>query len=308
MAAVDLKALRARIETSFLGRCAGAFVEVQGLDRAMVIASQAFTALIPLLILVSAAIPLDDDTELADVMIRRFGLSGESASSMEAIFTTSQSTSIGVLSVGLVLFSAITLTRRVQRMYLSAWRLPMLRSRSQSVNAVLGLLAILFMIVAMYALRRLVVVAQWHAVVGLSVTFVTAAALWTLIPWLLLGHRVSWRRLLPGGALVGVCTNIYAVATTIYMPRLMETYSARYGLFGVSIAMVSWLLCISFILVLATVICAEIDRSPEPWAARVSGRRTPDESDGDPDGHRAGATSSRRDDAAAEAQDIGVGT
>jgi uncharacterized BrkB/YihY/UPF0761 family membrane protein len=52
----------------------------------------------------------------------------------------------------------------------------------------------------------------------------------------------------------------------------METYSDRYGLFGVTVALVGWLLCISFIVVAATVVAAEFDRSPQPWARAVRRR------------------------------------
>ena len=53
------------------------------------------------------------------------------------------------------------------------------------------------------------------------------------------------------------------------MPRLMTSYSERYGLFGVTIALVGWLLCISFILVASTVVAGELDRAPEAWATRI---------------------------------------
>ena len=38
----------------------------------------------------------------------------------------------------------------------------------------------------------------------------------------------------PPGLLTAVGAGIYGVATSIYMPRLMESYSERYGLFGVT--------------------------------------------------------------------------
>ena len=50
---------------------------------------------------------------------------------------------------------------------------------------------------------------------------------------------------------------------------MLESYSERYGLFGVTLALVGWLLAISFIVVAATVVAAELDRAPEPWARRL---------------------------------------
>jgi membrane protein len=53
------------------------------------------------------------------------------------------------------------------------------------------------------------------------------------------------------------------------MPRLFESYSERYGLFGVTLALIGWLLCISFIVVAATAIASEFDRVEDPWARGV---------------------------------------
>jgi membrane protein len=69
--------------------------------------------------------------------------------------------------------------------------------------------------------------------------------------------------------LTAACTALYGVATTVYMPQLFETYSQRYGLFGVTLALVGWLLCISFIVVAATVVAAQFDRDDDPWARRM---------------------------------------
>ena len=117
--------------------------------------------------------------------------------------------------------------------------------------------------------RTLVRSLPFDWLLGLPLSAGASLVLWTSVPYLLLDRRIPWRRLLPGGALAGLSSSLYGVATTIYMPRLMETYSERYGLFGVTIALVSWLLCLSFIVVAATVVAAEFDRTPERWAQRL---------------------------------------
>jgi membrane protein len=74
----------------------------------------------------------------------------------------------------------------------------------------------------------------------------------------------------------------------VYMPRLFETYSQRYGLFGVTLALVGWLLCISFIVVAATVVAAQFDRDDDSWARglRARLRMPPVEPRGEPLGVR----------------------
>lgn len=283
MASLDVGTLRQHLEATFPGRCANAFVAQQGLDRAMVISSQAFTALIPLLIMVSAVVPAGSANVVSDSVIRRFGLSGDSAASVEAVFAHTGTGSIGVLSVLLLIYSGVSLTRRLQRMYLTAWRLPPVPGLRGPINAMLGL-AVLLIEVSLLSLVRTLVRAlpfEWPLAVPLSLG--ASLLLWTSIPWLLLDRRVAWRRLLPAGFLAGTGSSLYGVATSIYMPHLMESYSERYGLFGVTVALVGWLLCISVIVVAATVIAAEFDRHPEPWARHLRLRLgivgSPDEGD-----------------------------
>ena len=239
MAARDMGKVRRRLETMFPGRCVNRFLAIQGLDRAMVIASQSFTALIPLLILVAAVLPTGSEDAVAHVIINRFQLSGASADAVTSVFAHSGSGSVSLLSLLLLLYSGVSLTRRLQWMYLDAWRLRRLPGVRGSLNAAWGLAALLVEISLLYLVGTLVRTLPFDWLLGLPLSAGASLVLWTSVPYLLLDRRIPWRRLLPGGALAGLSSSLYGVATTIYMPRLMETYSERYGLFGVTIALVS---------------------------------------------------------------------
>lgn len=265
----DRDALRRRIEDSFLGRCLGTVVALQGVDRAMVIASQSFTALIPLLMLVSSLAPKSDRDVVSDAVIRRFELTGSAADAVQQVFATSQQATTGLLGAVLLVFSGVSLARRMQRMYSQAWRVDLRPGVRGSFNAALGLGALLLEVALLALARSLVRELPLDWVLGAPVSLAASLLIWTSIPYLLLDRRVRWRRLLPGGTIAAVCASAYGVATTVYMPRLLESYSQQYGLFGVTLALIGWLLSISFIIVGATVLAAELDRAPEPWARKV---------------------------------------
>jgi len=271
LALTELRAFR-RWESTFPVRCIGSFLSLQGIDRAMVIASQAFTALIPLLLLVSALSPSDSRDLVSDTIIDKFELQGSAAVAVRQLFTTSGQSSIGILSVVLLLFSGVSLTRRLQRTYQQAWRLPPMAGIRASVNAMVGLTTLVLEIVLLSLVRSLVEKLPFQWTTGAPVAVLASVLLWTSVPWLLLDRRIRWRRLLPGGVLTAVCAAIYGVATTIYMPRLMASNSERYGLFGVTLSIVGWLLCIAIIVVATTAVATEFDRAPEPWARRVRAR------------------------------------
>ncbi|HEX6249394.1 MAG TPA: YhjD/YihY/BrkB family envelope integrity protein [Nocardioidaceae bacterium] len=261
-----------RLEDSFLGRCVSSFMDLQGLDRAMGIASQSFTALIPLLILVSAVLPTGDGNAVAESIVRRFHLTGDAARSVEMVFAQSEPASVGLGSLLLLVFSGVSLTRRLQRLYLQAYGLEPLSGVRGSFNAALGLAVLLVEIALLYFLRTLVRALPFDWALGLPLSVLASLALWTSVPFLLLDRRVPWQRLFPAGALAGTAVSLYGVATTFYMPRLMTSYSERYGLFGVTVAIVGWLLCVAIILVATTVIAAELDRAPDDWARRLRAR------------------------------------
>lgn len=272
--APDLTPLLERLSASFPGRCVRSFSRAQGLDRSMVIASQAFTTLIPLMIVCSTFLPLNDPDAVSEAVVDRMGLTGEAATSVEQVFGNADPGSVGVLSVILLLYSGFSFARRMQRMFLQIWQIPVQRGVRVSLDAALGLVVLLLEIALISALRTVVSALSLPVNWGLLLPIPIAASmvLWTSIPWLLLGRRTEWRRLLPGGLLTGVGVTLYGAATSLYMPRLIEVYSDRYGLFGVTIALVSWLLCISVIVVAATVVAAELDRAPERWAGRLRRR------------------------------------
>ncbi|MGY1710430.1 YhjD/YihY/BrkB family envelope integrity protein [Geodermatophilus sp. SYSU D00758] len=265
-----------RLEATFPGRCLASSMAVQGADRAMAIAAQALTALVPLLLLIGVLAPADDRAAFSTFLVDRFRLTGTTAQVVTHLFARPPGGSIGVLSALLLVLSGVSLSRRLQRMYQQAWRLDRVRGIGASRDAALGL-AVLLAAVSLLALARsLVDELPLHEVLGWGLSMATGLALWTTVPWLLLGRRLAWRRLLPAGALAAACCGGYAIASAVCMPRLIESYSRRYGMFGVTLALVGWLLCIAVIAVATTVIAAEWDRSPPPWARRPPTTSDPD--------------------------------
>ena len=171
----------------------------------------------------------------------------------------------------LLLFSGVSFTRRLQRMYRAAWDREKAGVRS-SMFAGLGLLVLVAEAAVLYAVRSLVrgLPLDWLLMIPLSA--MAGLVLWTSIPWLLMNREVYWRRLIAAGALASTATTIYSVATAVYMPDLVDRYTAEFGLFGITIAIIGWLLVIAMVLVASSSIGAEFDSSPDPWAMSLKTR------------------------------------
>jgi uncharacterized BrkB/YihY/UPF0761 family membrane protein len=150
----DLNALIQRVLDSYVGCCVLRFIRMSGFDRCIVLSAQAFTALIPLFIVVASAAPAGREDALAQGIIRRFALSGESADAVTQLFSTpaDSTSSIAVFSALLMLYSGVAFTRRLQRMYRAAWDQETGGIRS-SVFAALGLAALILEILVAAGIR-----------------------------------------------------------------------------------------------------------------------------------------------------------
>ncbi len=258
---------------SFLGRCVNRFVSMAGIDRSIVLASQAFTALIPLLMLVSALAPAGHEDVVARTIITKFGLEGDSAAAVEQLFHISgdAASSISVASVVLLVFSGVSFTRRMQTMYRAAWGQEKAGVRS-GLFAALGLIALLAEILLLYGIQSLVRTLPLDWLFALPLSAVAGFVLWTSIPYLLLNRQVRWRRLMVAGGVSSTAIAIYGIGMTVYLPGHIERYTQSFGLFGITIAIIGWLLGSAMVLVASTAIAAEFDGSRALWAVRLKAR------------------------------------
>ena len=268
----DLTAFVQRVMDSFLGRSVLRFLTMEGFDRAIVLSAQAFTALIPLFIVVASAAPAGQEDVVSQAFIERFALTGEAAAAVEQLFNTppGATSTVTVFSAFLLLYSGVAFTRRLQRMYRAAWGQEKVGVRS-TVFATLGLLDLIAEVAVAYGIR--VIVAdfplEWLWAIPLSAA--TGFVLWTSIPYLLLDRQVHWRRLLVAGGTSAVAMTAVAIATPIYMPTIMTRATHEFGLFGITITLIGYLLAVSFVLVACVAIGAEFDASDAPldaWPSR----------------------------------------
>jgi membrane protein len=245
------------------------FVNLQGFDRAVALGGQAFTALIPLLIVYAAVTSRASGKDFADQIVRVFHLSGSSAQTVEQAFAPpgdveSQVTVIGVF---LLVFSALSFTRALQRLYQLTWNQPSLGIRA----AKWGLIWLVLVVVVLTV--RPVVLTGVHDVARVLLSIAISALLWVATPYVLLGRRMRWQRLAATGLLTGFGMTLLSLAGAIWMPRSVSASAAQFGGIGVAFALLSWLVGGGFVLVVASSGGAVIDRRLLDWSERRRDRR-----------------------------------
>ncbi|MFE0512281.1 YhjD/YihY/BrkB family envelope integrity protein [Streptomyces sp. NPDC058964] len=255
-------------------RVVNRFQKIVGFDRSMALASSALTALIPLMVVIGAVLgAFLHDEDIAQRIISRYGLNGEGAKAVEALFTPTggTSTSVGVFGVLFLTISALSFERAAQRLFEQNWELKPLSVR----NTRNGLWWIL-------CLGVYLTVGGWlYSVLGQSKlalvpTMCDVPVTAVFLLWsgrLLSASRIGLKDLLPFAVTASVLAGVYSVGATVYLPRLFNSYASRYGSVGAVFAMISGL----FGAMLVIVGSAALGREVRDELVRISRGQRPSE-------------------------------
>ena len=264
------------------GRILGRLVEVQFLDRTVILADTT-SAVLPLIMVVSTVSPHPGGDSPAVTLVRRLGLTTSEVSSLQSAVAPPPSAraSIGVLGVVLALLTATSFARALQRSYQLAWRLPPvgLRAAWRPLALVVGLA---LYVELLFLFGRLVRGVPAGSLLEDLATFAGAWALWTGAGWILLAGRVRPRQLAVGGLLTAVGFAVLRRLSAFYLPSLVATNQQQFGLLGVTFTLFSWLSACSFILVVATVVGAVLAEDPGRLGRFIRDSPRPSGSSGSP--------------------------
>jgi membrane protein len=230
----------------FLHRLVTPVLRLNAIDRSLALGAQAFGALIPLLILLEAVEP--GDAGMADELIERFDLGGSAATAVRDAFAVSgDQTSTTALSVLVLIVSVLSFTRRLQRLYEDTWEFGQRGLRGTGW----GLAWIAFF--AAYASLLPALDETVDDTVGLVLSLAGGFLLGLLTPYILLGRRVPWRRLVLQAGLTAGGLLALGIWSAIYMPRAIESSAAAYGAIGIAFALLTWLWGLGIVLVAAAI-------------------------------------------------------
>ena len=246
------------------------FVELEGFDRSMALAGQAFATLLPLMI-VFGTVAQGSSEEVADDLIERLDVSGSAADALREAVAQPPDSGLSIVGAVLLVISALSFTRAMQRMYVRAWRLEPLGVRGN-----LWGLVWLAVFIAFWSLQP-AIVELFDGIVSFVVALALSTLLWLWTPWLLLAKRIPWRRLLPQAFLNAVGLAAVAVGGAVYLPRAVASASAEFGVLGVAFTLLSLLFAVSFVLVVTAALGATLVESP-----RLGDVRPPPRHDDDP--------------------------
>src|SRR5215203_3610666 len=233
--------LRTRLERLLLWRVWERMLEIEFIDRSVALAGKVFVSFFPLVVVVAAFAPERIRSSILTTVTARLGIRGDALVLARDAFASADDIrkATGVLGLVLTIFFATSFTTALQRLYLRAWRRP---SRATGVGAYWrGATWLLVMLVCLALLGGLRGALGGGLGFGLFaiVSLALMSGLWWFTAWFLLLGEVRARVLIPPGVITSIATAGYAASATAWMPGVVTSNEAQFGLFGIALASVS---------------------------------------------------------------------
>jgi len=232
------------------------FLDIDGRDRVLMLAGQAFIAVIPLLIVVATVSGTGGSSAVGSYLVRRFDLSGSAEESVRILFDRPPDAAGGItlLSLVVLVWTSNSFARSLQRTFGAAWDLPRPGARG-TVHRTLGLVVLMVVLFGLSFLGN--AVGEGGVLLALLVLLVQVTVVvggWALASHLMLARRVPVRRLLPGAVATAVVQLLVGWGTAIWLPGLVTRNADNYGVIGAALALVSWLIVVSASIVASAVL------------------------------------------------------
>jgi membrane protein len=229
---------------------------VELIDRSLALGAQALLALIPMLMALGTFAPASWGTGLLAQVRDVIGVQDDVIEPLReaAVREGVTRTETGLAGVLVALVSASSFSRALQRMYTRTWDLPGDRGMRALRSGLFWLVGWVAVLQATAILLRSLAGSPVTGVLRLAFQLVVYTLLWWWTSRLLLGGRVSWRRLLPGAVVTSALVVVLSRLSTVFMPAFTRANLEQYGPIGVVFSVGSWLVVLGGVLVVATVV------------------------------------------------------
>jgi membrane protein len=265
---------RRRLERTTVGQATRRAIEVDVVHQALVFAALALLLVVPILISVSALVPLGADGGVAAGFAHRFGLTDEATQDLQRLFPARTAVQ-GTATWGGALLSAVCAVSwplTLQKGYESVWTLPRagIRELWRPVTWVLTVVSLVAVTALVHAVSPGV---GPGAVVVLGVPALLGWSWWT--QHFLLGGRIAWRDLLPGAVAITVGLVGLAILAGLLLSTSIVVQHDEYGPIGIVFAMMSWLIALSVVMLGGPLLGATLVNVWRPRHGQAEAARSP---------------------------------
>lgn len=220
-------------------------------DRSMTLAGQAFTSILPVMIVLSTI----RSNGYIDDTLSGYGLSPEDLA-LTSGDPSESAVTFGVIGGLMTVISATSFSRALDRMYARVWDTPKLTFR-KGWRWIVVVLAISLGVTVQGLITRLGDIGTFD-VLGLGLEVAADLAFWTVLWYfvcrMLTQKRVNIRCSLLTGIISAVGLTALSIGTRVALEPVLASATGQFGILGVVFTLISWLFVFSAVLVASTVI------------------------------------------------------
>jgi membrane protein len=242
--------------------------QLELLDRAYTLAAQTFVTLLPLILALAAAVASPGSNIVAQEFIKRFGLVGAAAKSVQDLIVV-RTEGIYWIGLAMTLYAAFTLSKRASRAYNAVWGTPQLPIRDQW-RSLVWILVQLVLVVMVTELRGF---ARESGPVLAAMAAVFIVVVWAgaevLTQTLLTRGNVARGRILLAAVFATTGRLGIVVWSALFLTRSMVRQAEAYGPIGVVFALFSGLL-VYWVVLLGSTLLAAVLTDPDVGAGPES--------------------------------------
>lgn len=223
-------------------------------DRAMTLAAQAFTSILPILI-VASSLRGSLNPEADSMFAENLGLDDHTADLLKQSIPRQVGgvTFTEVFGVLLLIIAATAFARALERCFRRIWKTPKAPIRF-AWRWVVAIVAILIGIVLLAMTRHIVRGAGALSVLEFVIEAALWSVLWLVASWIVINRSVSLRALLPGSVLAGLGFAAATVVGRVYLPGVLASSADDFGVLGLAFSYIGWLFVLMSVLLVAATI------------------------------------------------------
>jgi uncharacterized BrkB/YihY/UPF0761 family membrane protein len=267
-----VQVIRGWAEQTLLWRVWERMLETEFIDRSIALAGKAFISFFPLIIVIAAFVPAHLRTSIFTTLTHRLGITGASLATVKQAFASAADIrrATGLLGLVLAVFYASSFTTALRRAYLRAWRRPPVKAAGNYVRGVAWVAAFL-VYMALLGGTRNVLGSGAGIAAFVVVALALSTAIWWFTAWLMLKGQVRLRVLFPSGLITGTALSVYALSATLWMPGNVTSNNHQYGIFGVALALVTWISGAAICIIVGACVGPVLAEDPGPIGRLVRG-------------------------------------
>ena len=221
------------------------FLEIDGQDLTLIISTNLFVAVIPMFILLySLAVAFNPKRSIANVMISRFDLSGDTAQYVTRTFPAASSGKnlAIIISIVSLFVTGFGVAAAVQNAYARAYRMHPLQGVKKYSRGALWFLLLIVTFGVNLTVRDFVKGhSYWWILLAVPILFGVQFIFYLVTPRMVLDLPFEWKDLRPGATVSVVVNWVVSFVSVFFLRYWLSAYGQAYGPFGVGLAILSWI-------------------------------------------------------------------